>query len=331
MLWDRPFIVTDLCLGSTLYMSAPTDEFSDNIHRDETPGMDSPLGASGRGSRSGHRLSPHAGHGPGRGAAALADQETIDRAKFEAGSKSNGRSNFQRSSSATPFRAVSSFAGQVPKKSSADISDEDLFCRYQQGDHRAFVTLYEKFKAGIYAYCARTLLSAGLGEELVEDAFQEVFLRIAQYQHTFTGGEFKAWLFTVTRHTCLSIKKKGVKHRVTTEHVGDAENLEEGTGSNIRAALTLQADSPLDALSKREQTDLLLKAIAELPETYREALLLSEFEGMTYDEIGKLTGTSLSTIRIRIFRAKARLRKVLLPIIGDEADRLIGFDPNEEA
>ena len=53
-------------------------------------------------------------------------------------------------------------------------------------------------------------------------------------------------------------------------------------------------------------------------DTYREALLLSEYEGLTYEEIGNLTGTSLSTIRIRVFRAKKRLRKVLSPIMGKE-------------
>ena len=71
-------------------------------------------------------------------------------------------------------------------------------------------------------------------------------------------------------------------------------------------------------LTQKEMTNILLAAIAELPETYREALMLSEYEGLTYEEIGKLTGTSLSTIRIRVFRAKKRLRKVLSPILGKE-------------
>jgi RNA polymerase sigma-70 factor (ECF subfamily) len=141
-------------------------------------------------------------------------------------------------------------------------------------------------------------------------------LRVAQYQHTFTGGEFRAWIFTVTRHTCLSTKKKGIQHRISTERVGDGENLDNDVASEVRNALSMVND-PLENLSMSEQTALLLKAIAELPETYREALILSDYEGLTYEEIGRITGTSLSTIRIRVFRAKARLRKVLLPIIGD--------------
>ncbi len=201
-------------------------------------------------------------------------------------------------------------------------SDEALFRLFQQGSQSAFLKMYDRYKSNIYAYCARALYSAGMDAAHVDDTFQEVFLRVTQYQHTFVGGDFRAWIFTVTRHTCLISKRKFVQHVMRTERVGDAENFDEDVRADVRSAFSV-IDDPLERMSKKEQTDLLLKAIASLPETYREALLLSDYEGMTYDEIGKMTGTSLSTIRIRIFRAKARLRKVLLPIIGDEAYGLV--------
>jgi RNA polymerase sigma-70 factor (ECF subfamily) len=201
-------------------------------------------------------------------------------------------------------------------------SDESLFLLYQQGDERAFLIIYERYKSSIYAYCAHVLMSAGFDREMVEDTFQEVFLRLAQYQHSFTGGEFKAWIFTVTRHSCLTAKKRAFRHRATTGYIGDGENFDETVPENVRMAFS-QNDDPLERMSKAEQIDLLLQAIAKLPEEFREALLLSEYEGLTYDEIGKITGTSLSTSRIRIYRAKARLRKMLLPILGDDVDKLI--------
>lgn len=224
--------------------------------------------------------------------------------------------------------------GKGPTKSGIDNrtsnpEDAALFGKFQQGDHRAFLTLYEKYKEPVYAYCARVLLSAGIGRDQVEDTFQDVFMRLAQYQHTFTGGEFQAWLFTIVRHSCLTTKRKALKQRGRIENVGDAENFEEDISTEIRVALS-RSDDPLERMSHQEQIDLLLKAIEMLPETYREALLLSDYEGLTYEEIGRMTGTSLSTIRIRIFRAKARLRKMLLPVIGDEVDRLVDDAPTEE-
>jgi RNA polymerase sigma-70 factor (ECF subfamily) len=154
-------------------------------------------------------------------------------------------------------------------------------------------------------------------------------MRVTQYQHTFHGGEFNKWIFTVARHTCLSNKKRAFRHRATTEYIGDGENFTDSASSDLRMAFSLN-DDPLEHMAKTEQTELLLKAIASLPEEFREALLLSEYEGLTYDEIGKITGTSLSTIRIRIYRAKARLRKMLLPILSDEADPSIDLPDAED-
>jgi RNA polymerase sigma-70 factor (ECF subfamily) len=196
-------------------------------------------------------------------------------------------------------------------------NDEHCFFRYQKGDDTAFFILYERYKSSVYSYCAKVLLSAGLSEELVEDTFQEVFLRVSQYRHTFVSGEFRAWIFTVTRNTCLSSKKRGLRNSLSSGSPIDPDNVtdEEALSgqSNVK-----RSDDPLELLTQKETTNLLLAAIAELPETYREALLLSEYEGLTYEEIGNLTGTSLSTIRIRVFRAKKRLRKVLSPIMGKE-------------
>ncbi|HET6402729.1 MAG TPA: RNA polymerase sigma factor [Candidatus Kapabacteria bacterium] len=210
-----------------------------------------------------------------------------------------------------------------------DGSDEALFLRYQQGDDRAFFTIYERYKSSIYAYCAQVLFSAGLSRESVEDTFQDVFLRLVQYRDTFTGGDFKPWIFTVTRHSCLSMKKRSFRQRATIDNIGDGVNFEEGIAMEVRQAFSM-SDDPLERMSAEEQTGLLLAAIARLPEEFREALLLSEYEGMTYDEIGHVLGASLSTIRIRIFRAKARLRKMLLPVIGDANGEIPATDDSKK-
>jgi RNA polymerase sigma-70 factor (ECF subfamily) len=225
-----------------------------------------------------------------------------------------------------------SFTDQfIVKKPGDTENDEDSFFRYQKGDDKAFFILYERYKTSVYSYCAKVLLSAGLSEELVEDTFQEVFLRVSQYRHTFISGEFRAWIFTVTRNTCLSSKKRGLRNNLSAGQTVDPDNFTDEQALEGSTAIN-RSDDPLEMLSQKEQTDLLLKAIEELPDTYREALLLSEYEGLTYEEIGKMTGTSLSTIRIRVFRAKKRLRKVLTPIMGREisARRTIAEEEEEE-
>jgi RNA polymerase sigma-70 factor (ECF subfamily) len=211
-----------------------------------------------------------------------------------------------------------SFTDQfIVKKEGDTETDEQRFFQYQKGDDKAFFILYERYKTSVYSYCAKVLLSVGLSEELVEDTFQEVFLRVSQYRQTFVSGEFRAWIFTVTRNTCLSSKKRGLRNTFSTGQSVDPDNFSDDEALEGATHIT-RSDDPLEMLAQKEQTDLLLQAIEELPETYREALLMSEYEGLTYEEIGKITGTSLSTIRIRVFRAKKRLRKVLTPILGVE-------------
>ena len=252
-----------------------------------------------------------------------------DRSRADGDSRPDLIGTAQRESRGRRTRTVSAevsarLAAAIPPgaQPGGALGDEALFLRYQQGDDAAFVLLYERYKANIYAYCAQVLLSTGLPRELVEDTFQEVFMRLAQYRHTFTGGEFKAWLFTVARHSCLSAKRKGMQYLTATEQVGDGENFDDTVSHEIRRAFS-RSDDPLERLTKEEQTRLLLAAIGRLPEAFREALILSEYEGLSYEEIARITETSLSTIRIRIFRAKARLRKMLLPVIGDGVDRLL--------
>ncbi len=234
-------------------------------------------------------------------------------AQEEAARRRAGHSTSARYSIAT-IAAPRSLSATGPLAN--DHSDEALFLQYQQGDDQAFFTIYERYKASIYAYCAQALLSAGLSRETVEDTFQDVFLRLVQYRDTFTGGDFKPWIFTVTRHSCLSIKKRTFRQHSGIEYIGDGVNFDDDVASEVRQAFAV-GDDPLERMSQEEQTGLLLAAIAKLPEEFREALMLSEYEGLTYDEIGRILGASLSTIRIRIFRAKARLRKMLLPVLGD--------------
>lgn len=202
-------------------------------------------------------------------------------------------------------------------------TDESLFLLYQQGDEAAFLRLYERYKESIFAYCAQVIMSAGLSRDIAEDTFQDVFLRLAQYRKTFIGGEFDKWIFTVARHSCLTAKKNAMKLRANTEYAGNGDSFDDDSTLEVRLAFS-HNDDPLDRMSRAEQVTLLQQAIARLPEEFREALLMSEYDGLTYDEIAKITSTTLSTVRIRIYRAKSRLRKMLLPILGDQATGTVG-------
>jgi len=68
---------------------------------------------------------------------------------------------------------------------------------------------------------------------------------------------------------------------------------------------------------KKELLELITKAMETLPEDYKEAFVLREYEGLSYQEIADLTETSLSTVKIRIFRAKQKIREILAPYVAE--------------
>src|SRR5437588_3366884 len=83
---------------------------------------------------------------------------------------------------ATARKSSRPFIDKRPSRTAAGPyhghSDEVLFRAYQDGDDAAFLALYERYKANVYAYCAQAILSAGLPREVVDDTFQDIFLRL---------------------------------------------------------------------------------------------------------------------------------------------------------
>jgi RNA polymerase sigma-70 factor (ECF subfamily) len=180
-------------------------------------------------------------------------------------------------------------------------SDVELLERFCAGEQQAFAELYGRHKQQIYTYCVRML---GGDQDLASDAFQEVFIKVSEKASQFReGSNVTGWLFMIARNTCLNV----FRGRKPNECLDDHAELE-------------SADRSLAPEFGEEQNFLRAKleqAIAELPVDYREPLVLREFDGLGYAEIAKLTGTSLSVTKVRIYRAKQKLREILRPYVTE--------------
>jgi RNA polymerase sigma-70 factor, ECF subfamily len=102
------------------------------------------------------------------------------------------------------------------------------------------------------------------------------------------------FLLTIARNLCLNAKRDR-KPTVTVE--------------DVEAALAVPGQE------QREFTQLVTMALEMLPDDYREVFVLREYEGLTYAEIADIIDTSLPTVKVRIFRAKQRLRQILTPYL----------------
>jgi RNA polymerase sigma-70 factor (ECF subfamily) len=132
-----------------------------------------------------------------------------------------------------------------------------------------------------------------------EDVVQDAFLRAISHFAGFRGGDGRAWLLTIVRHTCYDrLKQKGASSHTTS--------FDEALHSVDR-----HLPDPETAMLLAERSELLRESLAELPAEYSEVLVLRELEQLTYREIATIVGVPLGTVMSRLSRARQQLQQTL--------------------
>lgn len=154
--------------------------------------------------------------------------------------------------------------------------------------------LYRRHAQRLYIYCRKM---TG-GEHEASDLFQDAWLKILQVleRKDVVPDHVGAYLLRIARNQILNAKRSDVRH-VTLEDVE-----------------LLMRDRPYE---QREALVLLDRALELLDPVLREAFVLYEMEGLTYDEMMTITGETMSTLKTRVWRARTRLREILRPVLGD--------------
>jgi len=166
------------------------------------------------------------------------------------------------------------------------LDDRELALRVRNGECVAFEKLYLRYKQGVYLYCTRFL---GHGPA-AEDTFQEVFLKcFEQLRQGKDITNIRGYLLSTAHNRCLNCLRDQ-KHPV---RLGD---IEDGLAAPVEN-------------SDDKQT--LQEMLQHIPHENREALLLCEYQGYSYDEIAEIISVPVSTVRKRIFRARRKLRLML--------------------
>ena len=184
-------------------------------------------------------------------------------------------------------------------------TDLELIEAFRSGNERAFAELYTRYKSEIYTFCLRML--GGDGAE-AGDAYQETFIKVYEKLDTFRYGDnVKGWIYMIARNVALNIYR--------------SKRPEETIENHPYLESTERHLSPEFAGEQQTLRIALEEAIATLPIAFRKPFILREFDGLSYPEIARITGLSLPLTKVRIHRAKQRLRKLLAPIITDETYR----------
>ena len=186
-------------------------------------------------------------------------------------------------------------------------NEESCFIdKLRSGDALAFETLIDRYSGDIYALLYRMTENA----EEASDLTQDTFLRALRSIKSFRGdSELKTWLFRIaineSRNRFRWWKRRKRDMTISLDiSVGDLE-------TPLSDMLPDGSISPEDAALSHEREFALKAALLELPEVYRETIVLCDIEGMSYEETAATLGIGIGTVKSRISRGRAELRRRL--------------------
>ncbi len=185
--------------------------------------------------------------------------------------------------------------------SDAAADDIALMLAVKEGDERAFEALVERHQFRIVGTVAKMLG----GESDAEDIAQQVFIRVWQSAPRYNpSAKFTTWLLTITRNLVFNEMRRRQRARLVPLDPGDADRAPVGHAD-------VSARSAPEEIADAELQDAITRAIASLPETQRMAVVLRRFEEMPYEEIARVLGTTVPSVKSLLFRARTDLRELL--------------------
>jgi RNA polymerase sigma-70 factor (ECF subfamily) len=180
-------------------------------------------------------------------------------------------------------------------------TDEELVERATAGDLESFNQLVARWERPIYALAYRTLGR----EEDARDVVQEAFLRAYRGLKGFKGqAKFSSWLYRITLNLCRDWIRK--ERRAPIVHPPDGVDPIDLADDQVAPAESVE-----DLVARREMSAAVSRAMAELPEEQRAAILLKEYHGLTFQEIAEQLNCPLSTVKTRLYQGLSVLRRRL--------------------
>jgi RNA polymerase sigma-70 factor, ECF subfamily len=166
-----------------------------------------------------------------------------------------------------------------------------------------FDEIYVELQPKIHNYLTRLL-----GNQDVEDSVQEVFTKVSSSLVNFKGqSKISTWVYRIATNTAID-KLRSTAFR---QKSGQAP-LEDNPGVQITASTATQSDTPTDQkIIRKEMSECVREYVDRLPPDYRTVLILKELEGFKNREIADILQISLENVKVRLHRARARLKQEL--------------------
>ncbi|HVM48438.1 MAG TPA: sigma-70 family RNA polymerase sigma factor [Candidatus Acidoferrum sp.] len=186
--------------------------------------------------------------------------------------------------------------------------DAALMLRVRQGDTAAFAELVDKYKQPVMNVAYRMLRDATEAEDLAQNVFVQVHKSAERYR---VSSKFSTWLFTIARNLCLNEIRRRARHPASSLDAPHPEQEDQP----LHQFEDLKTASPPDSLLHGELDAKIGEALAGLPESQRLAIVLCRQDELSYEDIAKVLGCSVSATKSLIHRGRETLKQKLKPYL----------------
>jgi RNA polymerase sigma-70 factor (ECF subfamily) len=188
-----------------------------------------------------------------------------------------------------------------------ELSDEELIIEFQRsGDEKAFEILIQRFKNPLTNYVFRFL---GDYDSCV-DVVQETFIKVYRYKDNYNSvAKFSTWVYTIAGNLAKTeYKRKQRRNLFSINSYGEESKTFEIPDESFRPDVTVDSNM---------KNEIIQNALLKVRDSYREAVILRDIQGLSYEEIAEIIGIEVGTVKSRINRGRAELQKFLKDIYND--------------
>ena len=192
----------------------------------------------------------------------------------------------------------SGVAEATPRMVAEPSDDHRLVAAVRRGDDRAFEALYSRYQRRIHAYIVGMVKDHGRAEDVTQEVFVSALRRMRETERPIA---FKPWIYEIAKNACIDqFRRSRRAEEVSLE-------ADEGLAPADYGRLVGSDPTPEAAVAAKQDLDHLRGAFVGLSDTHHEILVMREFEGLSYREIGERLGMSRPAVESTLFRARRRL------------------------
>ena len=174
------------------------------------------------------------------------------------------------------------------------LSDEKLILRFQEGDINAYNELVKRYKDRLLNFIFRYFNNREQAEDVVQDTLIKLYTHASYYKNI---AKFSTWIFTIAKNNALTELRKNKRKQTDSLWTDDGK--------------VIDINSNDQTLDRRVQNEIAInqlnKFLDEIPENFRMAVVLRDFQELSYDEISKILEIPIGTIKSRINRGRIQL------------------------